>query len=62
MVEEIGLTEFIVRFKKELIQAMIKRHGGVMKYASEAMKASYPSLSDFMKKNKNKSFNTRSLH
>lgn len=62
MVEEIGLTEFMVRFKKELIQAMIKRHGGVMKYASEAMKASYPSLSDFMKKNKNKSFNTRSLH
>jgi DNA-binding NtrC family response regulator len=61
LVEEMGLSEFLIRFKKELIQAMIQRHGGVMKYASDAMRTSYPSLSEFLKKNKNKSFNTRSL-
>lgn len=61
MVEEIGLSEFLIRFKKELILAMIQRHNGVMKYASDAMKTSYPSLSEFLKKNKSKSFFARSL-
>lgn len=62
MAEEMGLREFMLVFKKELIKSMIKRHGGVAKYAAKAMSTSYPNLINYMKTNENKSFNTRSLH
>lgn len=55
LIEEIGLREFLVIFKKELIQAMIKRHGGIIKRASESMGTSYGNLTNFLKTNSNKS-------
>lgn len=61
LVEEMGLKDFLTVFKKELITAMIKRYNGVPLRASKVMKGSYPSLMEFMKKNSDKSFNTRSL-
>lgn len=55
LIEEIGLREFLVIFKKELIQAMIKRHGGIIKRASESMGTSYGNLTSFLKTNSSKS-------
>jgi DNA-binding NtrC family response regulator len=59
LIEEVGLKEFLIMFKKELIHAMIKRHKGVVKHASQAMGASYGNLTSFLKSNSDKSLNQR---
>jgi DNA-binding NtrC family response regulator len=61
LVEEIGLKEFMVIFKKELITRMIKRHKGVVKHASSAMRTSYPTLTNFIKANAAKAFDSRRI-
>jgi DNA-binding NtrC family response regulator len=60
LVEEHGLSNFLLLFKKEIIQEMTKRHNGIQKYASDAMKASNPNISNFMKQHKSKSLLNRS--
>ncbi len=61
LIEEIGLKEFLKIFKKELICAMIQRHKGVVKYASEAMGTSYANLTHFLRDNADKSLNSRRI-
>lgn len=60
LVEEHGLSNFILLFKKEIILEMTKKHNGVQKYASDAMKASNPNISNFMKQHRSKSLLSRS--
>lgn len=59
LVEEMGLKDFLTVFKKELIKSMVKRHKGVTKHASDAMKTSYPSLTNFIRLNSHRSFKAR---
>lgn len=61
LVEEYGLTQFLIMMKKEIIEHMIKRNNGVLKRASKVMNASYPNLSAFLKTHKNKSFSNRRI-
>ncbi len=59
LIEDMGLREFLIVFKKELIQGMVRRHRGVVKHASAAMGTSYGNLTGFLRSNSHKSFGTR---
>jgi transcriptional regulator with PAS, ATPase and Fis domain len=56
LVEEMGLKEFLVVFKKELIQGMTKRHNGTVRTASKAMDVSPAHVSRYLQTHKDKSF------
>jgi len=61
LVEEYGLTLFLIMMKKEIIEHMTKRNNGILKRASSAMNTSYPNISAFLKTHKDKSFFSKRL-
>lgn len=52
MIEEHGLNDFLVYLKKEIVTGAIKRNGGSMRKTATQIRASYSSLSTFLKQHK----------